>query len=136
MILEHYTSLRYVIGNVPFLVKMDVYKGYSWLFLIKTWKGRKDLSCISGFKQHSSSRQPGHPSTCLEDHPALRHGSASPSNTHKCCPALSYISIFHTVSAEEHAHLHPQNNREINEDDCNSQSLVSAAVERSNKLRL
>lgn len=137
MILEHYTSLRYVIWNVPFFVKMDVYKGYGWLFLRKTRKGR-ETSPASGDLNRKLQLQaarmslnlPGRsPSTKAGLSIPLKHPEVLP-NTKGC------ISIFHTVPTEEHTHLHPQNNREINEDDCNSQSLVSAAMERSNKLRL
>lgn len=73
-------------------------------------------------------------STSLDDLLSVRHGSASLSNALEASPNTAHRP--HTVSAEEHTHLHPQNNREINGDDCNSYSLVSAAVERSNKLRL
>lgn len=116
---------------------MDVYKGYGWLFLRKTRKGR-ETSPASGDLNRKLQLQaarmslnlPGRsPSTKAGLSIPLKHPEVLP-NTKGC------ISIFHTAPTEEHAHLHPQNNREINEDDCNSQSLVSAAMERSNKLRL
>ena len=109
-----------------------------YLVIPKTYKEReRNPSSLNVFKQNSSSSQAGRPSTCLEGGPPVRHGSASPSNTLQVWPNTElHHAIFHTVFAEHHAHLHPQNNREINRDDCDSYSLVSAAVERSNNLRL
>lgn len=148
MILGHSLSLRHIIWDVPLFVKMDLSEGKNqgtsvrkksariWLFLRNTQKERGNPSSITVVQQNSISSQPGRPSTCLGDEPcskAWRSIPLAPTVKHRLTP--SWITSSSTAFAEL-AHLHPQNNREINGDDCNSQSLVSAAVERSNKLRL
>lgn len=119
----------------------DFYEKYicqnMWLFLRKTRKGRETPPVSVYLRKTPAPGSQDGPQPVWKRNPAVRHGSASLPNTLRTFSDTElHHHSFHAVSAEEHAHLHPQNNREINGDDCNSYSLVSAAVKRSNKLRL